>query len=485
MEPPNIVLVHCHDLGTYLGCYGAAVETPRIDALAADGVRFDNHYVTAPQCSPSRSSLMTGRHPHQNGMLGLAHAEWELGDDERVLPDLLSAAGYETHRFGLQHVTEYPERLGYDRLHSEEPLTADAPPSVHETARARTVADDVAAMLESGDHDDPFFASIGFFELHRVEEDDGYGFEANRYETPDPETVEPLPFLPDRPGIRSDIAEMHGMVGAIDDGVGTIVDALEDAGLAEDTLVVFTTEHGLAMPRAKGCCFEAGIEGALLARWPGVLESGRTVDDLVSNVDVFATLLEIAGVSIPDVNEADGDIAGRSIAPLLLEDAASGGEYEPRERLFAGMTWHDRYNPVRAIRTERWKYVRNCWHLPGVYMTTDVYCSAAGREVCEEFYGEQRPYEELYDLANDPLEQRNLLGPNVGAIVDREPSPTGVDPESASVPEPDEAEIEAVHGRLREELCDWMRETDDPLLDGPVLPSDWDVVDVVPGDGPD
>ena len=447
MAPPNIVLVHCHDLGTYVGCYGAAVDTPRIDDLAADGVRFDRHFVTAPQCSPSRSSLLTGRHPHQNGMLGLAHGNWEVGPDERLLPELLSEAGYETHLFGLQHVTEYPDRLGYDRIHSDEPLTAQAPPSVHETARAREVADEFASVLEAGDHDDPVFASVGFFELHRVEEDGRFGFEADRYDAPDPETVEPLDFLPDRPGIRSDIAEIQGMLSAIDDGVGTIRDALEDVGLAEETLLVFTTEHGLAMPRAKGCCFDPGIEAALLCRWPGTLESGRVVDDLVSNVDVFTTLLEFAETPVPDA----APIAGRSFAPLL--DGREDG-YDPRDRVFAGMTWHDRYNPIRAIRTERWKYVRNFWHLPAVYMTTDVYRSAAGREVHEEYYGEQRPYEELYDLEADPLEAENL------AIGD----------------EPDDPAVEAVRDRLREELLEWMAETADPLLEGPVLPNDWETV---------
>ncbi|QSX00241.1 sulfatase family protein [Haloterrigena alkaliphila] len=460
--PPHIVLVHCHDLGTYVGCYGAGVETPRIDALAGAGVRFDRHFVTAPQCSPSRSSLVTGRHPHQNGMLGLAHGNWEVGPHERFLPELLGEAGYETHRFGLQHVTEYPERLGYDRTHNEESLTSETPTSVHEGARARTVADDVAGWLEAGDHDDPFFASIGFFELHRIAVDGGFSFEGERYDAPDPDTVEPLEFLPDRPGTRSDIAGMNGMVRAIDDGVGTIVDALENAGLAEDTLLVFTTEHGLAMPRAKGTCFDAGLEAALLMAQPGTLASGRVVDDLVSNVDVFATLLDIADASVPGVDTDGGDIAGQSLAPLLFDDRKGGGAngaagtdaYEPRDRVFSGMTWHDRYNPIRSIRTGRWKYVRNFWHLPAVYMTTDVFCSAAGREVHEDYYGVQRPYEELYDLEADPLERANL----------------------AAGADPDDPATETVRDELRRELLEWMDATADPLLEGPVLPNNWETV---------
>jgi N-sulfoglucosamine sulfohydrolase len=451
MAPPNIVLMHCHDLGQYLGCYGSAVDTPRLDALAADGVRFDRHFVTAPQCSPSRSSLVTGRHPHQNGMLGLAHGDWVLGPDERLLPQCLGEAGYETHRFGLQHVTEYPDRLGYDHEHVEEPLRANTPPSVHETARADEVSERVASTLAAGDHDDPFFASVGFFELHRVGNEDGFGFEPERYETPDPDAVEPLPFLPDRPGIRDDIAEVQGMLGALDEGVGTIVDAVDDAGLAEETLVVFTTEHGLAFPRAKGCCFDPGIEAALLMRQPGTLESERVVDDLVSNVDVFSTLLEVAGADIPE------NVVGRSFAPLLGDDAANaagrssagGREYEPRERIFAGMTWHDRYNPIRAVRTDRYKYVRNFWHLPEIYLTRDIYESAAGREVREEYYCEQRPYVELYDLESDPDERENLA---------------------------DDSDYEDVRRRLRDDLVERMLETDDPLLEGPVRPSDWEEI---------
>lgn len=118
------------------------------------------------------------------------------------------------------------------------------------------------------------------------------------------------------------------------------------------------------------------------------------------------------------------------------------------------MTWHDRYNPVRAVRTERWKYVRNFWHLPAVYMATDTYCTHAGREVSEEYYSEQRSYGKLYDLEADPLEQENLAA---GEQLD--------DPATV-----------AVRDRLGEELLEWMETTADPLLEGPVLPNDWETV---------
>jgi arylsulfatase A-like enzyme len=439
VDRPNLVLIHCHDLGRYLGCYGADVDTPRIDAMAAEGTLFENHFATAPQCSPSRASLLTGRHPHEHGLLGLAHDAWELHDDERTLPEYLSAAGYAAHQFGLQHVTEHPDRLGYDDRHAERDLTPATPPTVHEDSRARDVAERFASWLDAVERDAPFFAAVGFFELHRMENDDGaFVFADDRYESTDPEAVEPLPYLPDEPGIRRDLADAHGMVRAIDDGVGRVLDALAAAGIAEETLVVFTTEHGLAMPRAKGTAYDPGIEAALVMRWPDSIEPGQRRTELVSNVDVLPTLLDLLGQGIPD------RITGRSVRPALAGEGKT-----MREALFAEMTWHDAYNPIRAIRTDRYKYVRNFWSLPTVYLPNDVRHSPAGDAVGRDLDRPTRAYEELYDLAADPHERTNV------------------------VDEPEHADAAA---DLRERLHDWMSETDDPLLDGPVPPGEFDAI---------
>ena len=442
-DSPNVLLIHCHDLGRYLGCYGADVNTPALDGLAADGAQFDQHYVTAPQCSPSRGSLMTGLYPHVNGLLGLAHGQWELRDDVTILPQYLGDAGYETHLFGLQHISQNTDWLGYDHVHSEGNLYPGVSPAVHHANRARSVANVVSTFLEKEAYDGPFFASVGFFEAHRLEEENGrFGFDPTHYDGPDPDDVRPLPYLPDRRGIRIDLAELHGMIHAIDDGVATILDALSDNGRDDDTLVVFTTEHGIAFPRAKGCCYDPGIEAALLMRYPGVIEAGTRFDDLLSNVDVLPTILDLVGMDVP------GGLDGRSFAPLL-----TGDDYEPRERIFAEMTWHDMYNPMRAIRTEHYKYVRNCWHLPTVYLSKDVFATEAGREVREEYGVPLRPYEELYDLRDDPQESKNVVN---------------------------EPRYEAVRDDLDRQLRTWMHETDDPLLDGPVPPGDYD--EIVPPD---
>ncbi|MDJ1434581.1 sulfatase [Halostagnicola sp. A-GB9-2] len=436
---PNVLLIHAHDLGRYLGCYGVDIETPRIDSLAADGALFERHFATAPQCSPSRGSLITGRVPHVNGLMGLAHGDWELHEDERILPQYLTDVGYETHLFGLQHITQDTDRLEYDHVHSEGNLYPGVSPAVHQANRARNVSAVVSSFLDASAYEEPFFASIGFFECHRVEGDDGrFGFDAEYYQADDPDAVRPLPYLPDRRGVRHDLAEMRGMVYAIDDAVGTILDALAENGLDEETLVLLTTEHGIAFPRAKGTCYDAGIEAALIMCYPGVIDADERYDELISNVDVLPTILDLTGIEIPEV------VDGKSFVSLITDRDET---YVERDRIFAEMTWHDMYNPVRAVRTDRYKYVRSFWHLPTVYLPTDVFASESGREVRETDGVPPRQYEELYDLHDAPQEDDNVVY---------------------------EPRYQDIRQELSRELYEWMDATDDPLLDGPVLPGDYD-----------
>lgn len=434
-ETPNVLLVHCHDLGRHLGCYGADVETPNVDALADSGHRFDNCFSTAPQCSPSRGSIMTGHHPQEHGLMGLAHWNWALDEELTTLPMALSASGYETRLFGFQH--EVPEeeipRLGYDETWIE-------------SERALDLADRVGSFLdERGPDADPFFASVGFVEPHRpfVMDDVPDG----TYDRYDPAAVEVPSYLPDEPGVREDVANLNALITAtVDDAVGRITDALSEAGVREETLFVFTTDHGLALPRAKGTCYDPGVETALIVSQPDRFDSGVAHDSLLSNVDLFNTLLDATDTQIPD------GVAGRSFLPLL---DGRPDDYRPRDAIYLGMTWHDRYNPVRAVRTEDFKYVRNFDIQPEVYLPIDIFGTPAGRAVREEFYVGTRSAEELYDLSADPDEQENLAS-------DRPPHR---DPDTAAGPEPEYAETLTT---LRERLRTWMETVDDPLLDGPV-----------------
>ena len=402
---PNIVLIHGHDVGRYLGAYGRRVSTPRLDALSAEGVRFTRAFCPAPQCSPSRASMMTGRYPHRNGMMGLAHLDWELNDPREALPHRLKEAGYATYLFGEQHEASRGEILGYDHCFGTE-----------WPQLARVVAPAFADYLDK--IDEPFFASVGFFEAHRP-------FDHPGYDDDDPATVEIFPYLPDTPEVRRDIAALNGRVKALDEGVGVVLDALERHNLRDKTLVVFTTDHGLAFPRAKGTLYDAGLEVALFMAWPGVIPAGQVRHELLCNVDLAPTLLSLAGV------EPAQDLDGRSFLELLTGDAGP-----VRDHFMCEMTWHDRYAPVRGIRTERWKYIRHYADAADLYLSADVEQSPSGRAYRERV-PLTRTSEELYDLARDPNEIDNLVR---------------------------EAEHADILDELRRRLDDWMRATNDPLL---------------------
>lgn len=411
---PNVIEVICHDLGQYVGCLGAPIETPNIDGLAEEGVLFDNYCCTAAQCSPSRGSIMTGRYPHNNGLVGLAHLGWRIGANEVTLPMYLNRAGYQTRLIAHQHENTEAPMLGYQTINNCD-------------HHALTVASELGSYLQGEAQDgQPFFVSCGITEPHRPYEREGY-------DRDNPDTLQPLPYLPDRPGIREDLAGLHGLIWRLDEAVGQMRQALEDSGLADNTVFIFTTDHGIAMPRAKGTCYDPGIKTTLIVRWPGHFEPARVQSELLTNCDLLPTILDLAGAQTPP------HLDGRSFLELL-----DGEDYEPREDIFCEMTWHDQYNPMRAVRTNRYKYVRNFGRGPLVYMPADIYVAPAGEAMKEDFYSSVRPREELYDLQRDPLEQQNVI---------------------------DEPQYDDVAWTLRTRVQNWMVESNDPLLYGDYAPA--------------
>ena len=415
-EPrPNLVCVICHDLGQHLGCYGVpGLRTPHLDAFAAAGLRFANSFCTAPQCSPSRSALWTGRYPHANGVVGLAGGgfENELHEGERHLAQILGEAGYETCLCGNQHVSARPERCGFGRIHAAISCVDVAPAAV-EFLRNR----------EPGGT--PFFLQAAFFEPHRP-------FDHYDVEPLDPAQVHVPPYLPDIPEVREDLADLEASCASVDRAFGAIVQALDEAGLGDDTVVVFTADHGIAFPHAKMTLYDPGIETALLMRVPGT-EGGQVYGEMISNVDVAPTVLDLLGLEIP------ANVQGRSFSGLLR-----GEGYEPREAVCAEKTYHSYYDPMRAIRTDRWKLIANFDYAPqqeisGQYtVNTKSYVEIirARPLACIS-----HPPFELYDLEADPWEQHDLAD------------------------EPAHAEVrDGLIRRLRQ----WMEDTGDPLLEGPM-----------------
>ena len=407
--PPNILYLNSHDTGRYVQPYGNAVPTPNIQWLADQGVMFRNAFCAAPSCSGSRAALLTGTYCHNNGMMGLAHRGFALYDYGHHIVRTLRRAGYHTELIGEQHVSAAPDLLGYDVVH-EIPNTT--------VSSVAPVAIDALA----GDMPQPFFLSVGFFETHR-------SFFA-------PSSVRdrvyslPPPFLPDTPEIRQDVAAYKASARSLDHGIGSVLNALHENQLDRDTLVICTTDHGLAFPTAKASLLDRGIGVMLMMCGPG-MPPGAAHDELVSQIDVFPTICEIAGIERPPW------LQGRSLVPLVSGSEQPG----TRTEVFSELTYHAAYEPQRAIRTDRFKYVRrfddyprpilpNCDDSP----SKDAYL---GRGWAER----PVPRETLHDLFFNPGEGRSLID----------------DPSYAPV-------LRDLRGRLER----WMEDTADPLLDGPV-----------------
>lgn len=414
-EQPNILMVICHDLGRHLPCYGVGgLRTPNIDRLAAEGAVCTRYFATAPLCSPSRGAIFTGCYPHSNGLMGLVNRGWDMPDRTATLPQLLREAGYVSYLFGLHHEKKDPRRMGYDHV-----------PQGRSPHHASAVLPGVAEFLHGAreaTRGNPFLAVAGLSEVHRP-------FKSPRYIPADPATVDVPGFLPDHPGVREDLADLAGLVETVDEQLGTVLDALADTGLDRRTLVVLTTDHGIAFPRAKSTLYDAGIGTALIARFPGVIPAGASVDALLSNVDLLPTLLTVGGHEVP------AHVQGRSFWPLLLGQSGRGDE-----AVFAEKTYHDAYDPKRAVRTDRWKYIHNFEAGPELLLPADIAASPSAPAVAD-VADRARAEEELYDLQADPFERDNLAS---------------------------ELAHGAILAEMRNRLRGWMEATEDPLLRGPV-----------------
>lgn len=406
----NILYIHSHDTGRYLQPYGYGIPTPNLQRLAQQGVLFRRAYCAAPTCSPSRAALLTGQAPHSAGMLGLANRGFVLGDFRQHVIHTLKSAGYTSALAGIQHLTSAQfhrgaEAVGYDRI-----LTTD-----HAEAHLRAIDYIKDAPAQ------PFFLTVGFFENHR---------EFPREHDVDAAYVSPPAPLPDTPRIRQDMANYIAMAKTLDDKVGQVLGALDDAGLTDETLVIYTTDHGIAFPGMKCSLTDAGIGVALILRGPGEFSGGKTVDALVSHIDVFPTLCDLLDIEAPPW------LQGRSMLPLLRGEGAA-----MRAEIFAEVSYHATYEPKRAVRSERYKYIRRYDRRQSPVLP-NIDDGLSKDDFLEQGFAQRAPAaEQLYDTYFDSAESNNLVNDAGYADV-----------------------LDDMRGRLDR----WMRATEDPLLRGPV-----------------
>jgi len=424
---PNILLITLDDMGPTAGCWGDhTVPTPNIDRLAAEGICFTRGYTTHSSCSPARSSLYTGLYTHQNGHCGLGHRGYRLHRGVPTLPALMKQAGYRICAVGKVHV-EPAEALPFETEWEPEGMSRR---DVHAYPK------NIERFIDDAG-DTPWFALCSLGDPHRPYKGREHGLPEKMLDVDD---VTPFPSHGelDTPEMRKEVAGYYNAVQRIDIAVGLMMDLLERKGLNEKTLVVFTSDHGPPFARGKTTTYEFGTRVPYIVRWPSRVSPGQVRDDFVIHVDLMPTVLEVAGVPVPEIQ------AGRSLVPLF-----DGADVPWRDALFTEFTAHGAgFAPQRVVRTDRYKLIHNLYpgHTkPGVTVDGSEVRQAlsdpkwAGTQIESIFcLIDDTVVFELYDLENDPLEHHNLAGDSTLADVEAD---------------------------LKSRLLAWRRETFDPLLD--------------------
>lgn len=405
-EPrPNLVLIIADDLSAEdCGPYGnKAVQTPNLDRLAREGMRFNRAFVTTSSCSPSRSSLITGKYPHNTGAEQL---HWPLPGRHVTFVQLLKEAGYYTAAAGKWHLG--PEvKKHFDRVtepgHAgfQLPVIGKRPMIGND----KSGCEQWVPTLQNRPKDPPFFLWFAALDPHRDYEEKTI---------PKPHRAEDVvvpPYLPDVPDTRKDLALYYDEIARLDRYVGEVLAELERQQQTSNTFVLFISDNGRAFPRCKTRLYDSGIRSPWIVRWPGKVKPGSVCERLVSTIDIAPTFLKLAGLP------PNKSFEGKDLSSLLERpDAAI------REFIYAEHHWHDFDACERAVRSEQFKYIRNYFNdLAGTPPADAVRSPTfqamrqlrdAGKltEAQKNSFQRPRPAEELYDVNSDPHETTNLAG---------------------------------------------------------------------------
>lgn len=387
-SPPNFILFIADDMGCDdCGAYGHPhISTPNLDRLAKEGMRFDRAFLTCSSCSPSRSSIITGRYPHNTGARQLHQP---LPAEQVTFVELLKAAGYYTAQAGKWH-------LG---------AAAKAKFDVVNEGSGRWVG-----ALKDRPRDKPFFLWLAFLDPHRP-------YQKKTIASPhSPADAVVPPYLPDVAEAQADLAMYYDEISRMDGDVGEVLAELQAQDEVQNTLVLFISDNGRPFPRCKTTMYDSGIKTPWIVRWPAGAKAGTTCQGLVSSIDIGPTILQLAGL------KTGPTFQGVSFAPLLADSTAG-----IREQVYAEHNWHDFDDHGRSVRTARYKYIRNYYtDIPGtppadaVRSPTFVAMRSlrdAGKLPPSQMgcFRVPRPGEELYDLENDPHELTNLAAESAHA----------------------------------------------------------------------
>lgn len=409
-QRPNILWISTHDINPHLGCYASVwpdaeyAHTPNLDRLAAQGVRYDNAFATTPVCAPARSAIVTGMYPTA---IGTMHMRTKAVPPPEVhpIPEYLRAAGYYCTNNAF---TDY-------QFHTPVTVFDDFGPQAHWRNRLNP--------------DQQFFAMFHGMVTHESQiyvNDEQFAQNTNRLTQEERHNPDDAPVPPVYPGtlaFRKAVARYNDLITAMDYWVGDILQQLEEDGLADNTLVVFWSDHGRGFPREKRWPYEAGLHVPLIVRWPGKVASGTAQKGLVYTMDLAATMLVTAGLPVPEYMHAQ---------PIF--DAEGNHSSQPRQYVFGHRDrMGETEDMVRTVRDARFHYMRN-YHPDRPYMQHQEYAdshTSTWRELRllrfkeaeqltmgfvpsvvtpaqRHFMATTKPEEELYDLLEDPHELNNL-----------------------------------------------------------------------------
>lgn len=413
---PNIVLILSDDHSfPNLGCYGDSnADTPNFDRFAAEGMRFDRAYTMAPQCVPSRASILTGRSPIAVDMTRFSAP---LDREFRTFPEILREKGYFTGAIGRYFHLDGPKvPRGISKQVFEErqlPSGEERFDFLQVNGSPRPRMRDVMAEFFEMCGDDPYFLWANFHEPHRIWQPD------NR---PDPEHLQLPPDVPDLPLIREDFANLYGILSQLDHKFGDMISYLDERGDRDNTIVIFMGDNGCALLRGKGTLYDRGCHVPLIIRWPKHIQAGTSTSHLLSGNDIAPTLLASAGIEVPS------EMSGRSFLPLL----DGQGAFSPRTAVFAERGVHAYGLPTntiyfdlsRSVTTKTHRLIYNAlWDRRFAPVDIEDYKRPFWADLVERhtagslpepfdtlYFRQQRPIFELFDLQSDPYELTNLAG---------------------------------------------------------------------------
>lgn len=407
-EFPNILLIVADDMGQDMRCYGDTIaNTPNLDRLANENVLFENAYVTTASCSPSRSSILTGLYPHQNGQIGLSHHGFNMHKAYQNIASVAKEKDYTTGLLGKLHVKpfnsfpfdytvsiDFPLDTHLKGGYNHDSVTVIEIDGTKHKAKVK-YAQTIKRVADSADvffsrlDNDPFFLMVNFLDPHHPFYDQIEGFPQ--------EIISASEVVHSRYSFSSDkknTAGYYNGISRIDIGYGMLEQLLKEKGLFENTLIIFLGDHGAPFEGAKMTCYELGLRVPMIVKFPFQQYTGRYASE-VSSLDIFPTILkylsfapeeELPGYPMQDI------IEGKTTRDLVY------GEFN-----FHGSAY---INPVRSLKKGNYKIIVN--YLSRYYNSLDYTTvkDESNASMAKEFGN--KPTYELYDLAEDPYEEDNL-----------------------------------------------------------------------------